>query len=49
MIVRTWHGCVSSDWGDPFAVHLEKTGVENARNTPGNRGAFIKRMTHIGL
>ena len=44
MIVRTWHGCVPAALGDAFAAHLQKTGVEHAQRTPGNRGVFVKRM-----
>ena len=44
MIVRTWHGCVPIAFGDAFASHLQKTGVEHAQRTPGNIGAFVKRM-----
>ena len=44
MIVRTWHGCVPKAFGDDFAVHLQKTGVEHARGVSGNCGTFVKRM-----
>lgn len=43
MIVRTWHGCVPLKHAEGFARHLQKTGVEHAERTPGNRGAFVRR------
>lgn len=46
MIVRTWHGCVPVEKGEAFARHLQWTGLEQAKNTAGNRGVFVKRMTH---
>ncbi|WP_348944299.1 hypothetical protein ABHF33_12715 [Chitinibacter sp. FCG-7] len=42
MIVRTWHGCVPLQHADGFLRHLELTGVQHARQTAGNLGAFIR-------
>lgn len=43
MIVRTWHGCVPLEHAEGFALHLQKTGVEHAQRTPGNKGADVRR------
>lgn len=48
MIVRTWHGCVPAAFGDAFAIHLQKTGIEHAQGISGNRGAFVKRASFRG-
>ena len=46
MIVRTWHGCVPIEKGDAFALHLQRSGLDDAKNTTGNRGFFLKRLPH---
>lgn len=43
MIVRTWHGCVPLKYAEAFSYHLAETGVQHARQTPGNKGAFVRR------
>ncbi|PKC38144.1 hypothetical protein V462_07125 [Pantoea ananatis 15320] len=45
MIVRTWHGCVPREHAEGFARHLQKTGVEHALATPGNKAAFVHQET----
>ena len=45
MIVRTWHGCVPLKHAEGFSAHLQKTGVEHATGTPGNKGAAVRRET----
>ncbi|MEZ3498605.1 hypothetical protein [Pantoea sp. KPR_PJ] len=45
MIVRTWHGCVPVKHAEGFSEHLQKTGVNHARSTSGNRGAYVRRET----
>ncbi|MBP2155372.1 hypothetical protein J2067_003064 [Erwinia rhapontici] len=49
MIVRTWHGCVPLKHAEGFSAHLQKTGVEHAKGTPGNKGAAVRRETQGGL
>lgn len=45
MIVRTWHGCVPTEFADGFAAHLQITGVKHAQGIKGNLGAFVKQET----
>ena len=45
MIVRTWHGCVPLKHAEGFSAHLQKTGVEHAKGTPGNKGAAVRCET----
>ncbi|MCS3605718.1 heme-degrading monooxygenase HmoA [Erwinia rhapontici] len=45
MIVRTWHGCVPLKHAEGFSAHLQKTGGEHAKGTPGNKGAAVRRET----
>ncbi|RZV01497.1 UNVERIFIED_ORG: hypothetical protein EOZ59_1455 [Serratia quinivorans] len=42
MIVRTWHGCVPLQHQHAFANHLNVTGVQHAKDTAGNHGAFVR-------
>lgn len=42
MIVRTWHGCVPLQHRKGFAAHLNATGVQHAKATAGNCGAFVR-------
>ncbi|MGL4546194.1 MAG: hypothetical protein ACRCUU_11715 [Plesiomonas sp.] len=44
MIVRTWHGCVPLQHRQGFAEHLDITGVQHARATPGNCGAIVREV-----
>ncbi len=44
MIVRTWHGCVPLKHAQGFALHLEETGVNHARQITGNQGAFVNQV-----
>lgn len=43
MIVRLWHGVVSSDRADDYHQYLLATGVPEYRATPGNRGVQLCR------
>ncbi|EFE94317.1 hypothetical protein [Serratia odorifera] len=43
MIVRTWHGCVPLRHRQGFADHLNVTGVQHAKATAGNCGAFVRQ------
>ncbi|NLU18381.1 MAG: hypothetical protein GXW94_21900 [Serratia liquefaciens] len=43
MIVRTWHGCVPLQHQQGFAEHLKITGVQHAKATTGNQGAFFRQ------
>lgn len=45
MLVRTWHGCVPLKHAEAFSRHLDETGVRHAQQTPGNKGAFVRRET----
>jgi len=41
MIVRMWRGIVRSELLDEYAEIVERTGLAEARQTPGNRGAQL--------
>lgn len=41
MIARSWHGAVPIKKAEAFRHHLLKTGVSEAKATPGNLGAYI--------
>ena len=43
MIARIWHGRVPAEKADRYHAYLLKTGVEDYRATPGNRGAYVMR------
>jgi heme-degrading monooxygenase HmoA len=45
MIVRSWHGIVSNAKAASFEAHLIRTGVNGAKTTPGNLGAFIHHQS----
>lgn len=45
MIARSWHGIVPIEKAEAFLSHLMKTGVAEAKDTPGNRGVFIHRQS----
>ncbi|MFC0227046.1 hypothetical protein [Serratia aquatilis] len=48
MIVRTWHGCVPLQHRQGFAEHLNVTGVEHAKATADNLGAFVRQEVQGG-
>jgi heme-degrading monooxygenase HmoA len=41
MIARTWHGVVRSENAETYTEYLNKTGVPDYRNTPGNKGVYV--------
>ena len=41
MIARIWRGVVRAADIGRYAQYVEKTGIEESRKTPGNRGAWI--------
>jgi heme-degrading monooxygenase HmoA len=43
LIARIWRGSTSSSRADEYAAYLERTGVRECRETPGNRGVFVLR------
>ncbi|MFO7586601.1 MAG: antibiotic biosynthesis monooxygenase [Gemmatimonadota bacterium] len=43
MIARVWHGAVPADWADAYREYLLRTGIRDARATPGNRGVRVLR------
>ena len=45
MIARLWHGRVKSARADEYERYLNRTGLLDYRNTPGNLGAWILRRT----
>lgn len=45
MVLRMWRGWVASDRVEEYAAYIERTGLEEYRQTPGNRGAqIVSRM-----
>jgi heme-degrading monooxygenase HmoA len=45
MIVRSWHGIVPKVNSAGFEEYLLRTGVTEAKTTPGNLGVFIHHQT----
>lgn len=43
MIARTWHGVVPASKADEYVDYLNKTGIPEYRQTPGNKGVFMLR------
>jgi heme-degrading monooxygenase HmoA len=43
VIARTWRGWTRAEDADPYVEYLERTGMREYRETPGNRGAWILR------
>ncbi|MCA0143906.1 antibiotic biosynthesis monooxygenase [Blastococcus sp. LR1] len=41
MIARTWRGWVATADRDAYVRYVERTGVAEYRQTPGNRGAHL--------
>ena len=41
MIARVWRGWVRTADRDTYAAYVERTGIAQYRDTPGNRGAHI--------
>ena len=45
MIARMWRGAVRANDADAYVDYLEQTGLQELRETPGNRGAYAFRRT----
>ena len=43
MIARIWHGTTNADKADEYLEYLNKTGIPDYQETPGNCGAFVLR------
>ena len=43
MIARTWHGVTPAAKADEYLEYLQRTGVPESRDTPGNRGVYVLR------
>jgi heme-degrading monooxygenase HmoA len=43
MIARTWKGWTRTSDADAYVEYLQKTGMREYRETPGNRAAYILR------
>jgi heme-degrading monooxygenase HmoA len=48
MIARVWRGETRADDADRYADYLRRTGLADARATPGNRGVLIQRRVAGG-
>jgi heme-degrading monooxygenase HmoA len=48
LIARHWHGAVPAPKGDAYAAYIRRTGVQDCRTTPGNRGVEVLRRTADG-
>ncbi len=49
MIARTWHGAVPAERADDYYAYLERTGLPDYRDTPGNRGVTVLRRIEGSL
>jgi heme-degrading monooxygenase HmoA len=45
MIARTWRGWTSAADADRYVEYLQRTGMREYRETPGNRAVFMLRRT----
>ena len=43
MVARIWHGFTTETKSDAFVEQLIRTGVNQCRATPGNRGVYVLR------
>jgi heme-degrading monooxygenase HmoA len=43
MILRSWRGAVRHEDAEQYLAHQAETGVDDYRQTPGNRGALVLR------
>ena len=48
LIARIWHGSTQIQRADEYADYLERTGAQECRATPGNRGVYVLRRIHNG-
>lgn len=44
MIARIWRGVTDADKAEAYLAYLERTGLSDYRNTPGNRGVQVLRQ-----
>ena len=49
MIARTWHGAVPAEKAAEYMKYLERTGLPDYKNTPGNKGVQILTRTENGV
>jgi heme-degrading monooxygenase HmoA len=49
MIARTWHGRVPASKAEAYYEYLQRTGISDYHQTPGNRGVFVLRRTEGGV
>jgi heme-degrading monooxygenase HmoA len=45
MIGRIWRGNTRAEKADEYLDYLERTGLKDYRDTPGNRGVLVLRRT----
>lgn len=45
MIARIWRGAVRRADAESYAGYMERTGLRDYAQTPGNRGAYMLRRT----
>ncbi|HWM53395.1 MAG TPA: antibiotic biosynthesis monooxygenase [Thermoplasmata archaeon] len=45
MIARTWHGVTAASKADAYLEVLQKSGLKEYRDTPGNQGVIVLRRT----
>ncbi|MBG8551910.1 antibiotic biosynthesis monooxygenase [Hymenobacter guriensis] len=43
LITRIWHGTTAAHHADAYLQYLEKSGIRDYRQTPGNRGVQVLR------
>ena len=43
MIARTWHGVFPASKADEYVEYLNKTGIPEYQDTPGNLGVYMFR------
>ncbi len=48
MIARIWTGATRERDSETYLDYLNRTGVEECRSTPGNRGVFVLRRVEGG-
>jgi len=48
MIARVWTGTTPGAKSERYLDYLEKTGVKECRETPGNRGVYVLRRVGEG-
>lgn len=48
MIARIWRGVTRAEQADSYYDYLERTGLKEYRETPGNRGVWVLRQVQDG-